>query len=99
MVTPRSVGTTIGYMIKRWDKFIKYTDHGHVEIDNNIIENMIGPLALGHKTISLPDIMMPPSILDINYTIFGTCKALGVNPYDYIVKKHLKVPSLKTLDT
>ena len=32
------------------------------------------------------------------YTIFGTCKALGVNPYDYIVWYLSKVPSLKTLD-
>ncbi|MBK9734330.1 MAG: transposase [Saprospiraceae bacterium] len=28
---------------------MKYTDHGHVEIDNNIIENAIRPLALGRK--------------------------------------------------
>lgn len=59
------IGTAIGYMIKRWDKFAKYVDHGHVEIDNNIIENAIRPLALGRKTISLPAIMMQPSILDI----------------------------------
>ncbi|MBK9734329.1 MAG: transposase domain-containing protein [Saprospiraceae bacterium] len=46
----------------------------------------------------MPDIMMPPSILDIITLYSGTCKALGVNPYDYIVWYLSKVPSLKTLD-
>ncbi|MBK9962866.1 MAG: transposase [Saprospiraceae bacterium] len=84
-------------MIKRWDKFIKYTDHGHVEIDNNIIENAIRPLALGRK-LSFAGHHDAAINIGYYYTIFGTCKALGVNPYDYIVWYLSKVPSLKTLD-
>ncbi|MBK7636734.1 MAG: transposase [Saprospiraceae bacterium] len=45
----------MSYLVTRWQKFTKYTDHGIVEIDNNIIENAIRPLALGGKTISLQE--------------------------------------------
>ncbi|MBK9257796.1 MAG: IS66 family transposase [Saprospiraceae bacterium] len=99
VVTPRSpIGTAIGYIIKRWDKFTKYTDHGHVEIDNNIIENAIRPLALGRKNYLFAGHHDAAINIGYYYTIFGTCKALGVNPYDYMVWYLTKVPSIKTSD-
>ena len=97
VVTPRSpIGTAIGYMIKRWDKFTKYTDHGHVEIDNNIIENAIRPLALGRKNYLFAGHHDAAINIGYYYTIFGTCKSLGVNPYDYMVWYLNKVPAIKT---
>ncbi|MBK9108639.1 MAG: transposase [Saprospiraceae bacterium] len=44
-----AIGKAFGYAIKRWDKLLAYTVHGEVEIDNNLIENTIRPLALGRK--------------------------------------------------
>ena len=97
IVTPRSpIGIAIGYMVKRWDKFTKYTDHGNVEIDNNIIENAIRPLALGRKNFLFAGNHVAAVTIGYYYTIFGTCKALGVNPYDYMVWFLTKVPSTKT---
>lgn len=96
-VTPRSpIGTAMAYLIKRWSKFTKYTDHGHVEIDNNIIENAIRPLALGRKNYLFAGHHEAAIHIGYYYTVFGTCKALGVNPYDYIVWYLTKVPSMKT---
>jgi len=97
IVAPRSpIGTAIGYMVKRWDKFTKYTDHGHVEIDNNIIENAIRPLALGRKNYLFAGNHDAAINIGYYYTIFGTCKALEVNPYDYMVWYLSKVTSAKT---
>ena len=97
VVTPRSpIGTAIGYMVKRWEKFTKYTDHGEVEIDNNIIENAIRPLALGRKNYLFAGNHDAAVNIGHYYTIFGTCRALGVNPYDYIVWFLTKVTSVKT---
>ena len=49
-VLPRSaIGKAIHYSLKRWNLLCRYTEHGGVEIDNNLIENQIRPLALGRK--------------------------------------------------
>lgn len=95
-VTPRSpIGKAITYLSTRWDKFIKYTDHGIVEIDNNIIENAIRPLALGRKNYLFAGNHEAATNIGYYYTVFGTCKALGVNPYDYMVWFLSKVANTK----
>ncbi len=49
-VLPSSpIGKAIVYTHIRWDKLTKYLDDGELEIDNNIVENSIRPLALGRK--------------------------------------------------
>jgi transposase len=96
-VTPRSpIGKAMAYLIARWDKFTKYTDYGMVEIDNNIIENAIRPLALGRKNYLFAGNHDAATNIGYYYTIFSTCKAHGVNPYDYIVWFLSLVPSAKT---
>jgi len=39
----------IEYIEKRWQKLKAYLWHGEVEIDNNLVENAIRPLAIGRK--------------------------------------------------
>ena len=39
----------MGYMLKHWEGLYRYLESGHVEIDNNGVENVIRPLALGRK--------------------------------------------------
>lgn len=96
-VTPRSpIGKAMSYLVTRWQKFTKYTDHGIVEIDNNIIENAIRPLALGRKNYLFAGNHAAAITIGYYYTIFGTCKALGVNPYDYMMWFLTKAPSIKT---
>jgi transposase len=96
-VTPRSpIGKAMAYLIPRWEKFTKYTDYGEVEIDNNIIENVIRPLALGRKNYLFAGNHNAAANIAYYYTILGTCKALGVNPYDYLVWFLPKVPYIKT---
>ena len=54
VVTPGCpTGKAIAYCNRRWANLIKYANTGNVEIDNNLVENAIRPLALGRKTISL----------------------------------------------
>jgi transposase len=49
-VLPKSaIGKAIQYSLKRWKLLCRYTEHGGLEIDNNLIENQIRPLALGRK--------------------------------------------------
>ena len=49
-ILPQSpVGKAIAYSLSRCDRLRKYVDHGEIEIDNNLIENSIRPLALGRE--------------------------------------------------
>ena len=49
-VLPKStIGKAIAYSLKRWDRLNAYLNDGMLEIDNNLIENAIRPVALGRK--------------------------------------------------
>lgn len=46
------MGEAIAYAHKRWAGLSAYTLHGQMEIDNNLTENAVRPLAIGRKTTS-----------------------------------------------
>ena len=49
-VLPKSsIGQAIAYTLGLWPRLTRYTQHGQVEIDNNLVENSIRPVALGRK--------------------------------------------------
>ena len=49
-VTPKSaIGKALEYSLKRWQELSRYTSSGELQIDNNLIENDIRPIALGRK--------------------------------------------------
>jgi len=39
----------IDYMLNRWDAFVRYTNDGRIPIDNNVIERLLRPVAIGRK--------------------------------------------------
>ena len=46
---PKSpIGKATAYCIPRWDKLMNYLNDGSLEIDNNLAENAIRPIALGY---------------------------------------------------
>jgi len=47
---PRSLfGKTVSYMLNNWRRLIRYVEDGRLEIDNNLVENAVRPVALGRK--------------------------------------------------
>jgi hypothetical protein len=86
VVTPSSlIGKAIAYTLKRWKKLTAYLDDGRIEIDNNLIENAIRPLALGRKNYLFAGNHEAAANIANYYTVFGTCKKHNINPYDYLV--------------
>ena len=60
-VLPKSqMGKAIAYSLSRWDALSAYLYDGHLEIDNNLVENLIRPVALGGRTICLLAPTKPP---------------------------------------
>ena len=36
-------------MLNRWEKLTRFLSDGRIEVDNNLVENVIRPLAVGRK--------------------------------------------------
>jgi hypothetical protein len=51
-----------------------YTLHGHLQIDNNAIENAIRPIALGRKNYLFAGTHQTAQNAAMIYSLFATCK-------------------------
>jgi len=75
-----SIGQAISYSLNIWHRLIRYIDNGLYEIDNNIIENTIRPIALGRKNYLFAGSHEAAQNTALFYSFFGTCKLLDINP-------------------
>lgn len=48
-----SLAKAIDYSLKRWSAIARYANSGHLPIDNNPIENVIRPIAIGKKELAV----------------------------------------------
>jgi transposase len=81
IVQPKSaIGKAMTYMTNQWPKLINVLDSGILEIDNNLIENKIRPLALGRKNYLFAGSHEGARRIAMMYTFMATCKANDVNP-------------------
>jgi len=81
--------------LKRWEALTRFVDDGISEIDNNIIENAIRPSALGKKNwlfIGHPEAGDRSAVI---YTLLGSCRRQGVNPFDYLKDLFTRLPLAK----
>ena len=78
---PRSGwGIAVRYMLGRWAKLTRYLEVGRVEIDNNLVDNRLRPLALGRKNYLCAGSHDAAQRAAVVYSPLGTCKLHGVNP-------------------
>ncbi|MBK7969789.1 MAG: transposase [Bacteroidetes bacterium] len=47
------IGKALAYSLSRWEKLMLYCTDGRLEIDNNLVENAIRPVAIGRKNYLL----------------------------------------------
>lgn len=84
-VLPKSaIGKAINYSLVRWDKLCVYAGNGGLEIDNNLIENQVRPLALGRKNYLFAGSHQGAKHAAILYSLFGSCKLNGLDPFKYL---------------
>jgi hypothetical protein len=62
-----------------------YTLHGHLQIDNNGIENAIRPIALGRKNYLFAGTHHTAQNAAMVYSLFATCKKHDVNPQQWLI--------------
>jgi len=90
------------YSINHWDAMMAYLKDGNLEIDNNLIENSIRPLALGRKNYLFAGSHDAAQEIAMYYSFFGTCKQHNINPekwLKYVIDNinDTKVKKLKNL--
>jgi transposase len=89
------LGQAIDYALKRWDALSRFVDDGLLEIDNNLIENLIRPSAIGKKNwlfVGHPEAGERSAVI---YTLLGSCRRHGINPFDYLKDLFTRLPSAK----
>jgi transposase len=91
---PKSnIGEALAYSIKRWDTLTRYTENGMLSIDNNPVENSIRPVALGRKNYLFAGSHEAAKRSGMLYSLFGTCKLHGIEPYGWLKNTLQKIPS------
>jgi hypothetical protein len=89
------LGQAIDYTLKRWTALNQFITDGILEIDNNKIENSIRPSALGKRNwmfIGHPEAGERSAVI---YTLLGSCRRDGINPFDYLKDLFTRLPAAK----
>jgi len=82
---PKSpIGKAVNYTLKRWSGLNAYLYDGVLEIDNNLVENAIRPLALGRKNYLFAGSHKAAQRAASIYSFFAICKKHQVNPYNWL---------------
>jgi transposase len=93
-VLPKSaMGKAIEYNLKRWDKLCLYAQTDILEPDNNRVENSIRPIAIGRKNYLFAGSHDAAQRGAMMYSLLGTCKAHGIEPYAWLKNILQRIPS------
>jgi transposase len=84
-VLPKSgLGQAMAYMLKFWQRLNLYTTDGRLEIDNNLVENAIRPVALGRKNYLFAGSHDAARRGAIIYSLVVTAQLHDVEPFRYL---------------
>jgi transposase len=84
-VLPQSaIGKAIAYAIKRSPFIEQYLYDGKLEIDNNLVENQIRPIALGRKNYLFAGSEKGAQRAALFYALLASCKLNDVDPFTWL---------------
>jgi len=84
-VLPKSLlGVAVGYARNNWEALNRYLEQGYLGIDNNLSERTLRAIALGRNNWGVIGSKEGGRIAAVAYTIVGTCKHLGIDPFAYL---------------
>ena len=74
----------IRYALTRWEGLTRFIDDGRIEIDNNIVERSMRPIALGRKNALFAGSDGGAEHWATIASLIETCKLCGVEPQAYL---------------
>jgi transposase len=82
---PKSaLGQAIGYALNNWQALNRYLEQGYLAIDNNLSERTLRAVALGRNNWGVLGSETGGQTAAVLYTMVGTCKHLGIDPFAYL---------------
>ena len=82
---PRSLlRQAIGYALNNWAALERYQEQGYLAIDNNLSERTLRAIALGRNNWGVIGSETGGRTAAVLYTLVGTCKHLGIDPFAYL---------------
>ena len=96
-VLPKSpLGTAITYTLNLWPRLTTYLEDGHIEIDNNKVENAIRPFVIGRKGWLFSGSPRGAHASASLYTLVETAKANKLEPWAYLNYLFEQLPLAKS---
>jgi transposase len=74
----------IRYTLSRWDGLTRFIDNGRIEIDSNVVERSIRPIALNRKNALFAGSDGGGEHWAVIASLIETCKLNGVDPQAYL---------------
>lgn len=95
-VLPKSaIGTAFAYTLNLWPRLVRYINDGRFQIDNNLIENSIRPVALGRKNYLFAGSHEAAQQAAIIYSLLASCKINNIEPFAWLKQTLSIIPDYK----
>lgn len=96
---PKSpMGVAVGYAHKRWAGLSAYVLHGQMEIDNNLVENAVRPLAIGRKNYLFAGSHDAAEMTAGMYSFMASCKKNKINEFEWLKDVLERIQSINHKD-
>ena len=79
-----TIAAAIRYALSRWDGLARFLDDGRVEIDSNVVERSIRPIALGRKNHLFAGSDGGGEHWAVTASLIETCKMNRLDPQAYL---------------
>ena len=81
----------IRYALSRWDGLCRFVDDGRIEIDSNVVERAIRPIALNRKNALFAGSDGGAEHWAVIASLIETCKLNNVDPHAYLASTITKI--------
>jgi transposase len=86
------MGRALSYTYSLFQRLSRYHLDGRYQIDNNLVENAIRPMALGRKNYLFCGNHESAENAAIMYSLLGCCRACDVNPREWLTDVLTRIP-------
>lgn len=89
----------IDYVLNRWEAFVRYTNDGGIPIDNNVIERLLRPVAIGRKNFLFFGSEKGGQTAATLYTLVQSARRNCVNVWPCLTDVLRRLPAMDPADT
>jgi transposase len=89
----------IDYVLNRWNAFVRYTEDGRIPIENNVIERLLRPVAIGRKNFLFFGSENGGRTAATLYTLVQSARRNRVNVWPYLTDVLRRIAAIGPGDT